>query len=84
MTISEREFASARDELSFLVQAYLSVRQNEARIAPGSTPDRALRQLLGIFRQTEQAMLFLIWLGVREGTVWRENLDALRQASLRS
>ena len=34
--------ASAREELTFLAHLYLSVRQNEARIAPGSTPDLAL------------------------------------------
>ena len=78
--ISEREFASARDEVRFLVQAYLSVRQNEARIAPGSTPDAELiKQLLGNLPPTEQAMLFLSWLGVREGTGWRETLSSLRR-----
>jgi hypothetical protein len=82
-TISEPMFASARDELSLLAHLYLSVRQNEARIAPGSTPDLPLlRQLLQNLRPEEQAGLLLIWLLVRDSPGWRENLDALRQAYL--
>jgi hypothetical protein len=82
-TISEHVFASARDELSFLAHSYLSVRQNEARIAPGSTPDLPLlRQLLQNLRPEEQAALLLIWLVVRDSPGWHENLDALRQAYL--
>ena len=83
-TISEPVFASARDELSFLAHSYLSVRENEARIAPGSTPDLPLlRQLFQDLKPEEQAGLLLIWLVVRDSPGWRENLDALRQAYLR-
>jgi hypothetical protein len=83
-TIIEPVFASARDEFTFLAHLYLSVRQNEARIVPGSTPDLALlRQLFENLVPEEQAGLLLIWLTVREIPGWRENLDALRQADLR-
>ena len=83
-TITESAFASAREELTFLAHSYLSVRQNEARIAPGSTPDLALlRQLLERLGPKEQAALLLIWLAVRSIPGWRENLDVLRQAYLR-
>jgi hypothetical protein len=80
-TITESAFASAREELTFLAHSYLSVRQNEARIAPGSTPDLALlRQLFERLGPKEQAALLLIWLAVRSIPGWRENLDVLRQA----
>jgi hypothetical protein len=83
-TVKESEFTSARDELSFLARSYLSVRQDEARIAPGSTPDLALtRQLFENLAPKEQAVLMLIWLAVRSIPGWRENLDELRAASLR-
>jgi len=58
----------------------LSVRQNEARIVPGSTPDLTLlRQLFDNLGPREQAVLLLIWLTVRDIPGWRENLDELRQ-----
>jgi hypothetical protein len=80
-SITQSEFASAREELSFLVSSYLSVRQSEARIAPGSTPDLALlQQLLENLGPKEQGGLLLIWLAVRSIPGWRENLDALRRA----
>ena len=82
-TITESAFASAREELTFLANSYLSVRQNEARIAPGSTPDLALlRQLFERLGPKEQAALLLIWLAVRNIPGWRENLDVLRQGVL--
>ena len=82
-TIKESGLASARDELPFLAHSYLSVRLNEARIVPGSTPDLALiRQLFENLAPKVQAMLLLIWLMVRDIPGWRENLDALRQAHL--
>jgi hypothetical protein len=81
--ISEAELASARDEFIFLLRSFLSVRQNEARITPGSTPDLALlRQLLERLGPKEQAALLLIWLAVRSIPGWRENLDVLRQGVL--
>jgi hypothetical protein len=82
-TITESELSSAREELTFLAHSYLSVRQNEARIAPGSTPDLALlRQLFERLGPEEQASLLLIWLAVRGIPGWRENLDVLRQGAL--
>ena len=82
-TISEADLVSARNELIFLMHSYLSVRQNEARIVPGSTPDlKLLRQLFGDLKQKEQAALLLIWLAVRDVPGWRENLEALRQRVL--
>jgi hypothetical protein len=82
-TVTEVALASAREELTFLAHLYLSVRQNEARIAPGSTPDLALlRQLLERLGPKEQAALLLVWLGVRNIPGWRENLDVLRQGVL--
>jgi hypothetical protein len=82
-TITEPELASALSDLVFLRHAYLSVRQNEARIAPGSTPDLALlRQLFERLGPKEQAALLLIWLAVRNIPGWSENLDVLRQGVL--
>jgi hypothetical protein len=82
--IAESAFASSRDELTFLAHAYLSIRENEARIAPGSTPDLPLlRQLFQSLRPEEQVGLLLIWLVVHDSPGWRENLDTLRQAYLR-
>lgn len=78
--ISEAELASARGELAFLLKAFLAVRENEARIVPGSTPDLALiRQLFEDLGPKEQATRLLIWLAVRDIPGWRENLEALRQ-----
>ena len=77
------ELASARDEFAFLFKAFLSVRENEGRIAPGSTPDiKLVRQIFSNLRETEQAALLLIWLAVRNIPGWRENLEVLRQGVL--
>jgi hypothetical protein len=82
-TLTENEFVTARDEASFLSNAYLSVRENEARITPGSTPDLPLvRQLFERLAPKEQAALLLIWLAVRNIPGWRENLDLLREGVL--
>jgi hypothetical protein len=81
--ITEAELASARNELVFLLQSYLSVRQKEDRIVPGSTPELAvIKQVFGDLAPKEQAVMLLIWLAVRNISGWRENLDAL--ASSRS
>jgi hypothetical protein len=81
--ITEAELASARDELIFLLNSFLSVRENEKRIAPGSTPDLALiTQILRRLGTTEQAALLLIWLAVRSIPGWREKLEVLRQGVL--
>jgi hypothetical protein len=83
-TIPESAFASAREELTFLAHSYLSVRENEARITSGSTPDLPLlRQLFENLGAREQAALMLIWLSVRNIPGWRANLDELRAAYLR-
>jgi hypothetical protein len=83
-TIPESAFASAREELTFLAHSYLSVRENEARITSGSTPDLPLlRQLFENLGAREQAALLLIWLSVRNIPGWRANLDELRAAYLR-
>jgi len=81
VAITEAEFASARDDIILLVNSFLSLRQNEARIVPRSTPDLALlRQIFEGLSPKEQAALLLIWLAVRDVPGWRENLDALRQS----
>jgi hypothetical protein len=82
-TITESAIASARDEFALLAHSYLSVRQNEARIQPGSTPDLALiGQLFERLGPRKQAALLLIWLAVRDVQGWRENLHALREGVL--
>ncbi len=81
--ITEGELALARDEFKFLLQLFLSVRENEGRIVPGSTPDLALiKQIVRDLGATEQAALLLIWLAVRNVPGWRENLETLRQGVL--
>jgi len=78
--ITEAELALAREEFTFLMNSFLSVRRNEDRIVPGSTPDlRLLKQVFEHLGPTEQAALLLIWLAVRSIPGWRENLDVLRQ-----
>ena len=82
-SITETELASAKDELVFLLQAYLSVRQKEDRIVPGSTPDtKLIKQVFGDLAPKEQAAMLLIWLAVRNVPGWRENLNAIRQGVL--
>lgn len=77
---TETELASAKDELIFLLQAYLSLRQKEDRIVPGSTPDLAvIKQVFEDLAPKEQAAALLIWLAVRNIPGWRENLNAIRQ-----
>jgi hypothetical protein len=69
--------------LTFLAHSYLSVRQNEARIVPGSTPDlMLLEQLFERLGPKEQAALLLVWFAVRNIPGWRENLDVLRHGAL--
>ena len=81
--IAKAEFTSARNELVFLLQSYLSVRQKEDRIVPGSTPDLAvIKQVFGDLAPKEQAAMLLIWLAVRNISGWRENLEAIRQGVL--
>jgi len=81
--IAEVELSSARNELVFLLQSYLSVRQKEDRIVPGSTPDLAvIKQVFGELAPKEQAAALLIWLAVRNIPGWRENLNAMRQRVL--
>jgi hypothetical protein len=78
--ITEAQLASARDELVFLINSFLSLRENEARITPGSTPDiKLVRQIFSDLSPTQQAVALLIWLAVRNIPGWRENLDALWQ-----
>jgi hypothetical protein len=78
--ITEAELASARDEFAFLLHSFLRVRQNEARIVAGSTPDLALiAQFVTRLRPREHAAALLIWLAVRSIPGWRENLEKLRQ-----
>jgi hypothetical protein len=81
--INETELASAKDELVFLLQAYLSLRQKEDRVVPGSTPDLAvIKQVFEDLAPKEQAAALLIWLAVRNIPGWRENLNAIRQGVL--
>ena len=81
--IIEAELASARDEFTFLLHSFLLVRQNEARIVAGSTPDLALiTQFVTRLRPTEHAAALLLWLAVRGIPGWRENLEKLRQGVL--
>ncbi len=78
--ITEAQLASARNELAFLISSFLSLRENEARITPGSTPDvKLVRQIFSDLSPKEQATALLIWLAVRNIPGWRENLEALRQ-----
>jgi hypothetical protein len=78
--ITEAQLASARNELAFLLSSFLSLREYEARITPGSTPDvKFVRQVFSDLSSTEQAIALLIWLAVRNIPGWRENLNALRQ-----
>lgn len=80
-TLSEATLSEARDELAFLINSYLSVRENEKRITPGSTPDIPLvRQLFGNLSPDDQASAILIWWASREVPGWRERLLELRQA----
>ncbi len=79
--IAEAQLASARSELAFLLGSFLSLREYEARIAPGSTPDAKLvRQIFSDLSPTEQAVGLLIWMVVRNIPGWSENLEALRQS----
>jgi hypothetical protein len=81
--ITEAQLASARNELVFLINSFLSVRENEARITPGSTPDvKLIRRIFSDLSPKEQAIALLIWLSVRNIPGWRENLEALRQSVL--
>ena len=81
--ITEGELALAREEFTFLLNSFLSVRRNEDRIVPGSAPDlKFIEQVLGHLGPTEQAALLLIWLAVRSIPGWRENLEVLRQGVL--
>jgi hypothetical protein len=78
--IAEAELAMAREEFTFLLNLFLSVRRNEDRIVPGSTPDlKLIKQFFGDLGQTEQAAALLIWLAVRAVPGWLETLEVLRQ-----
>ncbi len=83
MSPAEGELALAREEFTFLLNSFLSVRQNEDRIVPGSTPDlKFIKQVFGHLGATEQAAMLLIWLAVRGVPGWLETLEVLRQGVL--
>jgi hypothetical protein len=81
--LSKAVLLEVHDELAFLRNSYLSVRESERRIEPRSVPDIPLvHQLFGSLSPDDQASAILIWWASRKVPGWRERLAKLRQAAM--
>jgi hypothetical protein len=79
--MSEATLSEVRDELAFLIKLYLSVRERENRIGPGSAPDvPVVRRLFGSMSPDDQATAILLWWASRKVPGWRERIHELREA----